>query len=949
MKLKKILGLLVAGIMLIGSINVSAITTEDLAITNSAEYEQTKEMFSSLGLLSGQVDYSNEKANVKREDFVMALLRIADADKVNPVTEAVFTDVDVDYPVAAYIKKGVDLGFLAGYENGSFGPKNDLLLEQAVKVVVKVLGYSKEAELQGGYPNGYLTVADNLKLLDGIDASTKTALTYGELLTMFENAFDVEVPKFVLSGGSVSIENESGRTFLDIYHDIYIEDGIVNANEITALLKHSATRTGWVKIGDTSYYVGETSIAASLGYDVEYFYKQTEDDDVGTILYFELTEKNFTYEIDDEDLYKDNKSTSSYKYYDERDREKDITITANTNVIVNGKQKAGFSVADLNPAYGSVKLIDNNEDEIFDIIEITSIDQTIFVNTVSVADESYTIVDKDDPTNSVELKVTEPASYVVLKDGQEIKPTEIVATNVVSICKNGDYIKVLVSDKAIEEAKIESKVAENEVIIDDEEVMVGAAYIDKASKNIKLPQIKIGTQGTFYLDVFGRIAGIAAESSLVTSYGVTLKLYKSVNDENKATLKILDESGAIERLDLAEEVRYNGKKMEVPDVCAALEYKSENASKYDDARKSADNVDKFRQLIMYSLNDEGKISKIYTSESDELEYEGSFEVHVNTSESTYEYWTYNWARRYYQGTQTKVFQVAEDEEICRVISGATNLKTDANEKNHIGTYYFFNQDDALTVDVAIKYIKESSEVKNSVSASGGFYVVVAKYEGLDASDEPVSIVKVLNDSGTAIELYPGETTDQTCKDALAGLNVGDIIKYKTASNGDLSGVKKVLDIKTSLDYYAAGMSGEAGTPLNQSGSYVLSSNGTFLSFNTSSEYSMGYVKALYVNGTSLVANVPNINPDAIASANPSSAQMAKVGVSTVAEFKELVVEEGLNPRMTPMTSTVTRVDLTNLKNITVESGLSPSVIMPGDSILYQMNYNNAKIFWIIKH
>ena len=79
-----------------------------------------------------------------------------------------FTDVDPsssDYP---YVKAAYDLGIINGNGTGTFGGADSVTLHQAVKMLVTLLGYKEKAEAFGGYPYGYMKVAQEKDLLDNI-------------------------------------------------------------------------------------------------------------------------------------------------------------------------------------------------------------------------------------------------------------------------------------------------------------------------------------------------------------------------------------------------------------------------------------------------------------------------------------------------------------------------------------------------------------------------------------------------------------------------------------------------------------------------------------------------------------------------------------------------------------------------------------------------------------
>ena len=59
-------------------------------------------------------------------------------------------------------------GLVNGYPDGTFGVDEQITYEQAVKMLVSVLGYAPLAAEKGGYPTGYLQVAQDIGITEGV-------------------------------------------------------------------------------------------------------------------------------------------------------------------------------------------------------------------------------------------------------------------------------------------------------------------------------------------------------------------------------------------------------------------------------------------------------------------------------------------------------------------------------------------------------------------------------------------------------------------------------------------------------------------------------------------------------------------------------------------------------------------------------------------------------------
>ncbi len=79
--------------------------------------------------------------------------------------ECEFIDVSIRNPYRGSIGFVAFHNYMNGYGDGLFLPDKDITYYEAVKTVVTVLGYEPLALEKGGYPNGYLQVANDLGLI----------------------------------------------------------------------------------------------------------------------------------------------------------------------------------------------------------------------------------------------------------------------------------------------------------------------------------------------------------------------------------------------------------------------------------------------------------------------------------------------------------------------------------------------------------------------------------------------------------------------------------------------------------------------------------------------------------------------------------------------------------------------------------------------------------------
>ena len=80
-----------------------------------------------------------------------------------------FADVDDSHPYAAHIASVVGIGLIDNVD--LFYPESSVTYNQAIKIVMTAAGYGDKAAYAGGYPTGYLKVANDAGV--GIDTPKK--------------------------------------------------------------------------------------------------------------------------------------------------------------------------------------------------------------------------------------------------------------------------------------------------------------------------------------------------------------------------------------------------------------------------------------------------------------------------------------------------------------------------------------------------------------------------------------------------------------------------------------------------------------------------------------------------------------------------------------------------------------------------------------------------------
>ena len=145
------------------------------------------------------------------------------------------------------INVATKLGYIEGYGDGRFGPADNIKYEDAVTLIVRILGYEPAAQDKGGYPVGYLVVAEqDLNITDNVTAVAGLAATRGAVFQMLDNALTEPMmiqigygddKKYVVSGQKgTDVEKQ---TILTDKLGIAEIEGTVTANFRTDKLKEN--------------------------------------------------------------------------------------------------------------------------------------------------------------------------------------------------------------------------------------------------------------------------------------------------------------------------------------------------------------------------------------------------------------------------------------------------------------------------------------------------------------------------------------------------------------------------------------------------------------------------------------------------------------------------------------------------------------------------------------
>lgn len=135
---------------------------------------------------NGNMNYDR---TVTRAEFIKMAVSTSpykERAKSYSVSYSLFPDVTHSFWGAGYISEAIEHGLVNGYLDGTFRPNNDVTLEEAVTIALRLLGYTS-SDFKGSYPASQLEKYHELKLDDGITAEKGKKLTREECMLLLYN------------------------------------------------------------------------------------------------------------------------------------------------------------------------------------------------------------------------------------------------------------------------------------------------------------------------------------------------------------------------------------------------------------------------------------------------------------------------------------------------------------------------------------------------------------------------------------------------------------------------------------------------------------------------------------------------------------------------------------------------------------------------------------------
>ena len=757
-------------------INLLLICSVFVSLFAAPEYTASAKTISNISqkteLLQSIINLPGEAAtgtsSVKRKAYADALAKLLGQgfDVSQSVVKTKFYDVfgkDSATQSIAYLEQK---GIIQGDSNGFFRPDEDIVFDDALRMMMYALGYAKLTD-----NDNLFNLASNTGILKGVPYRSGEFLTGEQLVGIFYNALSANIVKIDRFDGSNPVYSSKDETLLTGILNMYKTKGVIEQTPYTSLYKQEGCAKGTVTVGNYNYICDDISIIDYIGYTVEIYCKAETDGD--RILYWIIDDNNDNIEIDAEDI----ESFSDYTIeYTKEDSSKAYRVKLDkaVRVIYNGKLVDGFNDEMVLSGLGSVKLI-KSEGGNYDVMVIEQ-----FKNyRVSGIDKQNETIYSFDTTDVLDLSDSTIDCFLMNEKGIDIELDDISANQIMSVAKSldGQYIKIIASSMTVsgEVSNIRSGDGKRYITIDGEE------YAVASGADFTMPRINQGIKA--FLDYKKRIYGYVQNTGKDSwETGYVTKIYRD-DTEDAYYAKILQSDNLIVSSPFALRVKVNG------------ETYSNNALEVCEDLFNGDAPK--RQLVRYKTNAEGKIIKVETvkengSEKSQLRAtERSTQIY-RSGASTFGYKTFI-------GNNTMVFVVPED---STNITGGTKGNayiSDINLFSDLGEYSIkaYTVGDDMTEAHAVVVTRDSTKASQSMTDWAWTYVIKEIYQQVDEDNEIITKVKLQRlSSETEFTVTQAALDNVWAGGSYTGayeLGEGDAVRIARNSSGEINLIELLYD------------------------------------------------------------------------------------------------------------------------------------------------------------
>lgn len=534
--------------------------------------------------------------NVSRGQFIHMIIRAMNEKPMDIGTE-IFTDVTKETPYSASIWAAANMGIIAGDGAGVFEPDSPISFDAAVKITVAALGYTNMARAKGDYPIGYLSIAKDIDLTAGLGNSGM--LTFDECKIFIYNFLNADLCTTTgVINGLVDQERAYGHNLLTDKFNLKMVEGIVKTAGYESMVPGESISKSSMKVGALSLKCDIENAEKYLGKKARVWY----DEQMNAKAIF-VNRINSEIKINAKDL--GGFENGTLKVYDAKvNKDYDYKVDTAYTFVKNGRfyipKKEDFTYK-----AGSMTLIDNNGDGIYDVVK-ANVAEYMVVSGVNIYDEIIYDI-KGETSLNAKMHGNYFCKLMLQNENGEIRNItldDIKNDQVLMVYRSADekYCKAIAFEKIVK-GKVEEKLsASADKKIPQKFMLSGAEYETNAYYNTNY-SLEIGMEGNFLLAADGSITAFNLKNSDM-SYGYLVEFWQDDSLDKKIQVGILTTRNKIIYPELSNNVIVDGKRTEKSALTSKLQVKDANG----------EDIPNY-QLLKYSQGEDGKINKLDFAEN----------------------------------------------------------------------------------------------------------------------------------------------------------------------------------------------------------------------------------------------------------------------------------------------------------------------------------------------
>lgn len=821
---KKITAVFLVAIMLLAIPQAGfALTFSD--VTENTKYGDAMTSMAALGLLKGYEDGSFKPENtITRAEFAAVMTRAIGMESMINTSSAreIFTDMirnGSDHWATGYVKIAYDRGIILGMGDGTFAPDSPVTYEQAVKMIVCALGREAAAIDAGGWPGGYIAVANNIGLTDNaIHSPTNGPASRGIVAQLVYNALDIPLWEAAVGGDMVATSKTllQDRLKVNSFKNMMVTevDGVLSINPGASsvrngqMLLESGSNVG---IYNYTQVINSEEARNYLGHYVSGYYKVDTSADINNILMIKAASViNEEISIESDSI--EGLSALELTYWKDKEnstRTDKITISPTAKLIYNGESVDYLSSPTpskrdltywLDPSgagfiNGEARLLDSGADGSFDLLFVDDFETYVVKSPVRTNDYSYSnnyvVYDYYTSGRSIQIDPYDRNNDVMIynaKTGREMNIEDVRSMDIMSVAASADgkTIKAYVStDKFSGTIDSMSTSLPRKYYINNAQYQLTEEFAQAVSAG--KVELGIGSQGMFYLDRTGKIAAATITAAENGNYCYITAAGKYDMTGNTAAIELIalkGEPSKPTKYEVAPRVKIND--VTYTDVTGVLSALATSASRL--ASNSGASSATHSQLAKVIINSDNQITSITTAKTKTVGSSEVLDIGTSTNAGALKLGQENAEFAYSMGSgfESQVFIDSS----TQVLVVPTSRRDADKYKRSVGRGYFA---------AGTRYTIEAYDM--NASATAKVVIVYGADADLDiTSDTPASLVigcteTISSSSGQrvySIEVYEnGELKTYETEDSSSeyALEAGDIVRFGFNARNEINNVE----------------------------------------------------------------------------------------------------------------------------------------------------------------